>query len=72
MRLRLLDAQTNEQKWDSGDVDLSALAKSGDRVIPVALRLPVAALPPGAYRGELTVKDSAGGQATRDIQFRAE
>jgi hypothetical protein len=72
MRLRLLDAQSNEQAWSSGDVDLSALAKSGNKVIPVALKLPVATLPPGTYRAELTVKDSAGGQATRNIQFRTE
>ena len=51
MRLRLLDAQ-NDQKWDSGDVDLSALPKPGGRVIPVALKLPLATLPPGAYHGE--------------------
>jgi VWFA-related protein len=72
MRLRLLDAQSNQQKWDSGDVDLSALAKSGNRVIPVALKLPVAALPPGTYRAELTVKDSAGGETARSVQFRTE
>jgi VWFA-related protein len=72
MRLRLLDAQSNEQKWDSGDVDLSALAKSGNRVIPVALKLPVAAFPPGTYRAELTVKDSAGGETARSVQFRTE
>jgi VWFA-related protein len=72
MRLRVLDAQTNGQKWDSGDIDLSALAKSGNRAIPVALKLPVAALPPGIYRAELTVKDSAGGQAARSVQFRTE
>jgi hypothetical protein len=72
MRLRLLDAQTNEQAWNSGDVDLSALAKSGNKVIPVALQLPIAALPPGTYHAELTVKDPAGGQATRSIQFRTE
>jgi VWFA-related protein len=72
MRLRLLDAQSNEQAWNSGDVDLSALAKSANHVIPVALKLPVATLPPGTYRAELTVKDSAGGQATRSIQFRTE
>jgi hypothetical protein len=41
-------------------------------VIPVALKLPVAILPPGTYRAELTVTDSAGGQATRSIQFRTE
>ena len=72
MHLRLLDAQSDEQKWDSGDVDLSALAKSGNPVIPVALRLPVATLPPGTYHAELTVKDSAEGEAARSIQFRVE
>ena len=71
MHLRLLDAQ-GEQRWDSGDVDLSALAKSGDPMIPVALKLPIAALPPGVYRAELSVKDSAGNQAARSVQFRAE
>ncbi|MGA2154221.1 MAG: hypothetical protein ABSH37_07390 [Bryobacteraceae bacterium] len=72
VRLRLLDAQSNQQKWDSGDVDLSALAKSGDRVIPVALKLPVASLPPGSYRAELMVRDSAGGASGRSVQFRTE
>jgi VWFA-related protein len=72
MRLRLLDAQSNQQKWDSGDVDLSALAKSGNRAIPVALKLPVASLPPGSYRAELMVKDSAGGASARSVQFRTE
>jgi VWFA-related protein len=72
MHLRLLDVQSNEQKWDSGDIDLSALAKSGNSVIPVALRLPVATLPPGTYHAELTVKDSAEGEAARSIQFRVE
>jgi hypothetical protein len=72
MHLRLLDAQSNEQKWDSTDVDLSALAKSGGGVIPVALRLPVANLPPGTYRAELTVKDSEGGEAGRSVLFRTE
>jgi len=72
MRLRVLDAQSNQQQWNSGDVDLSALAKSANKVIPIALKLPVATLPPGTYRAELTVKDSAGGQATRSLQFRTE
>jgi tetratricopeptide (TPR) repeat protein len=70
-RLRLLDA-LSEQKWDSGDVDLSALTRSGKQVIPVALKLPISTLPPGAYHGELTVKDSGGSQASRSVQFRAE
>jgi hypothetical protein len=72
MHLRLLDAQSNQPKWDSGDVDLSALVKSGNGTIPVALKLPVASLSPGTYRAELVVKDSAGGQAARSAQFRTE
>jgi hypothetical protein len=48
------------------------LAKSGIRVIPVALVLPVAGLPAGTYRAELTVKDSAGGKAARKIDFRTQ
>ena len=39
MRMRLLDAQSNQERWNSGDVDLSGLAKPGDRVIPVALQI---------------------------------
>jgi VWFA-related protein len=72
MRMRLLDAQSDEERWSSGDVDLSALAKSGNRAIPVALKLPVAGLPAGTYRAELTVQDSAGGKAVRSIKFRTE
>ena len=72
MRMRLLDARSNEERWNFGDVDLSALAKPGNRVIPVALILPVAALPAGTYRAELTVKDSAGGKAARTINFRTQ
>jgi len=41
-------------------------------VVPVALKLPVADLPPGAYHGELIVKDSAGRRASRNLQFRVE
>ncbi len=72
MRLRFLDAKNEEQKWDSGDVDLTALLKPGSRVIPVALKLPLAALLPGTYQAELTVKDSAGGETARSAQFRAQ
>jgi VWFA-related protein len=72
MRLRLLDAQGKEERWNSGDVDLTALAKTGNRVIPVGLLLPVSSLPAGTYRAELTVRDSAGGNAVRSINFRTE
>jgi VWFA-related protein len=72
MRVRLLDAQKAQERWSSGDVDLSALAQPGNRTIPVAVRLPVASLPAGAYRVELTVNDSVGGHVARSIDFRLE
>jgi VWFA-related protein len=72
LRLRLLGGTSGEQKWDSGNVNLSGLAQAGDAVIPVALRLPVAGLAPGAYRAEFTVEDSAGGRAVREAEFRLE
>jgi len=34
--------------------------------------LPVAAIPAGTYRAEITVKDSGGGEASRSVQFRVE
>jgi VWFA-related protein len=70
MRLRLLDAQSNEQKWASGDIDLRDMVKSGSSMIPVALKLPVSTLPPGTYRAEFVVKDSAGNEAARIVRFR--
>jgi hypothetical protein len=72
MLVRVLDAHNNQERWTSGDVDLSALAKAGSRAIPVAFKLPVSSLPAGTWRAELTVKDSAGGKAARSINFRTE
>jgi hypothetical protein len=72
MRVRVLDAHTNQERWSSGDVDLSALSKPGNRAIPVAFKLPVASLPAGTYCAELTVQDSTGRKAERRINFRTE
>jgi len=71
MRLRVLDAQTAQARWASADIDLSAMAAAAN-VIPVALKLPVDALPPGTYQAEFTVRDSTGAQAARTTQFRLE
>jgi len=72
MHLRLLDEATNRERWNSGDFDLSPLAKPGDRVVAVAVRLPAAKLPAGKYRAELTVTDGAGAGVTRAASFRTE
>lgn len=72
LRLRLLDDRSGDQKWDSGNLNLSALAQAGDPAIPVALRLPVASLAPGSYRAEVTVRDSSGATALREVRFQLE
>ena len=72
MRLRLLDEATGTEAWNSGDFDLSSLAKAGDRIVAVAVRLPVAKLPAGNYRAELKVTDGTGAGATRTVSFRTE
>jgi hypothetical protein len=72
MCLRVFDVPGDQKKVDSGDIDLSAPAKSGDSAVPVGLRLPLSALAVGSYRAEITVKDSAGGEAKRSVQFRVE
>ena len=72
MCLRVFDVPGDQKKVDSGDIDLSAPAKSGDSAVPVGLRLPLSALAVGSYRAEITVKDSAGGEAKRGVQFRVE
>ena len=72
LRMDVFDAQNKQPRWSSGEIDLSSLAKAGNRSIPVAIKLPVSTLPPGSYQAEFAVKDSAGGRATRATQFRVE
>jgi len=72
MRLRLFDQPGNQPVDDSGDIDLSALAIASGRTVPVGLKLPLATIPAGSYRAEISVKDSAGGEAVRSVQFRVE
>ena len=67
MRARLFDAPGIQQKWDSGDVDLSGLASAAGGAIPVAVKLPIATLEPGAYRAKITVTDSDGNEASQSV-----
>jgi VWFA-related protein len=72
MRARVFDAPGTAQKWDSGDVDLSGLASAAGGAIPVAVKLPVATLEPGAYRAKITVTDADGNEASQSVQFQVE
>lgn len=72
MQLRVVDSKTGEQKMDSGMMEMSQLEKAGSPVIPVALKLPVADLTPGAYRAELKVQDTTGRAVMRPVLFSVE
>jgi hypothetical protein len=72
MRVHLFDAPGIQQKWDSGDVDLSGVARTAGGAIPVAVKLPVATLEPGAYRAKITVTDADGNEASQSVQFHVE
>jgi hypothetical protein len=54
-------------------VDLRSLGKSGNPVVPVGFKIPVAQLPPGSYRAELKATDSAGHVSPlRTVDFEVE
>jgi hypothetical protein len=72
MHLRLFEEPEEEPRSESGEVDLSGLAKAGDAAIAVGLKLPVATLAVGTYRAEITVTDAAGGEVSRSVQFRVQ
>ena len=58
VKVAVVDRKTGEKKIETGGE--AADAKAGSPLVPVGLILPVAQLPPGSYRLELTGVDSAG------------
>ncbi|HTB16886.1 MAG TPA: VWA domain-containing protein, partial [Bryobacteraceae bacterium] len=69
--LRVLDGKTGEQKQDSGLVRVGLPAQAGSPTVPVAAKIPTAALSPGAYKLEIKALDNAGKESIRttDIQI---
>ncbi|MCX6626303.1 MAG: hypothetical protein NTW28_01550, partial [Candidatus Solibacter sp.] len=69
VQIRILDGKTLDVKQDSGNVLVDNFVKAGSPVVPAGLRLPIEALPPGAYRLELKALDSTGAFAIRTADF---
>ena len=68
-RVRVLDRQTGQPKWDSGSTKLPLPADGGKPSMPAAASLPLNSLPAGSYRLEIAAADGAGKQATRTADF---
>ncbi len=69
VQIRILDGKTLDLKQDSGNVVIDNFVHAGSPVVPTGLRLPIEALPPGAYRLELKALDSTGSFAIRTADF---
>lgn len=65
LHMRILDARTGEQKWESA----IRAGGAGGAPIPVAGNLPLDSLAPGSYRLEITASDATGNQVKRTADF---
>ena len=70
VELVVTDRKTGETKVDNGS---KAVTQPGSSVVPLGIKLPMAALAPGSYRVELRALDSAGNFAKpRTVDFEVE
>ena len=60
LQMVVIDRKTNEQKLDTGLVNMSQYAHAGSPVIPVGMRVPAKELAVGSYRAEFKAADDAG------------
>lgn len=58
LEYRIVDTKTGQAKLDVGVNDVTKVAKPGNPVVPIALRLPLDKLEPGSYRVDLRAEDS--------------
>ena len=69
IRLRVLDRKSGDEKSDTGFLTLEPQPPVGSPKVPMAGKLPVSGLAPGAYKFEFTVTDTANKTATRTADF---
>ncbi len=69
VQMRIVDRASGAEKLNSGRLDGSKFVQVGQRVVPIALKVPVAKLPAGAYRVEVRAMDSRGNSAMRTVEF---
>ena len=60
LQMVVFDKKTNQQKLDSGLINLADFARAGSPVIPVGLRVPSKELAAGSYRADFKALDDAG------------
>ena len=70
--IRILDRKTGQEKLDTGIVRVALPDTTGNQVVPVALKVPLASLTPGSYRIELEAGDTIGKVARRTADFEVE
>jgi VWFA-related protein len=69
IQMRVLDRKSGDEKADTGMMKVDPLPPAGTSVIPLAEKMPVSKLVPGAYRLELSAVDSEGHTAKRTADF---
>jgi hypothetical protein len=70
VRMRILDRKTGEVKVDTGTAGAASYVHEGNPVVPFATALPLANLPAGSFRLEVTAGDSSGpSTVARSIDF---
>jgi hypothetical protein len=67
VQLRVLDRKTGEAKQDSGLMNVAALIRAGNAVIPIGLKLPINSLVAGGYRAEVKAVDSTGNSSVARV-----
>jgi hypothetical protein len=60
LQMVVVDKKTNQQKLDTGLMDMAQFTHTGNAVIPVGLRVPSKELAVGSYRAEFKALDDAG------------
>jgi len=69
VRIRVLDRATGQQKEDTGVKTAGSFMRAGNPMIPILSALPIATLPAGAYRLEVSVMRETGEPVVRTADF---
>lgn len=69
VRMRVLDSATGLQNVDTGVKTVGSFERPGNAVVPVVSQVPVANLPAGSYRLEVSVMRETGDPVVRTVDF---
>jgi hypothetical protein len=72
IRVRVLNRNAADVKWDSGNTRLPLPANGGKPALPAMAKLPLEALTSGDWRLEVTASDALGRVATRSVDFEVQ